>query len=70
MMQLGKLGIADDDDRHAVMSRVTGRQVDSTNHLTSAEAGAVINELDAMQAAAEAQDDVEDVEPGLFGDDA
>ena len=70
MMQLGKLGIADDDDRHAVMSRVTGRQVDSTNHLTSAEAGAVIEELDAMQAAAEATDDVEDVEPGLFGDDA
>ncbi len=50
------LGIADDQDRHAVMSRVTGRQIESTNHLMMAEAIQVLTELDAMR---EARDDAQ-----------
>ena len=68
MLQCNNLGIKDRDDRLAIYSRVTGRQVDSTNNLTLAEANAVITELDAMQTAADEQD--EDVEPGLFGDES
>ena len=61
------LGIADDDDRHAVMSRVVGHQVESTNHLMLAEAIQVLTELDEMRAA---RNQVEDPDDGLFGDEA
>ena len=61
------LGIADDDDRHAVMSRVVGHQVESTNHLMRAEAIQVLAELDELRAA---RDQAEDPYDGLFGDEA
>ena len=60
------LGIADDDDRHAVMSRVVGHQVESTNHLLLAEAIQVLTELDEMRAAR----DQTDPEDDLFGDES
>ena len=63
MPQCNNLGIKDRDDRLADhVSRVTGRQVDSTNNLTLAEANDVITELDAMQEASNAHgdDDVDD----------
>ena len=68
MLQCNNLGIKDRDDRLAIYSRVTGRQVDSTNNLTLAEANDVITELDAMQEASNAHGD-DDVDDGLFGDD-
>ena len=61
------LGIADDDDRHAVMSRVVGHQVESTNHLMLAEAIQVLTEQDEMRLA---RDQTEDPEDDLFGDEA
>ena len=61
------LGIADDDDRHAVMSRVVGHQLESTNHLMLAEAIQVLNELDEMRGA---RDQATDPEDDLFGDEA